>query len=62
MRSWIPACRFTAGGAPLALDDMTATVVVGTDPGGNVPEPASYGLVGLALLAAGAAGRRNQRG
>lgn len=58
----VTALRFTAGGVPFALDDMTVTLTTATDPGGNVPEPASYGLVGVALLAAGAASRRKQRG
>lgn len=55
----ITSLRFNAGGAAFALDDMLVTLTA--DPG-VVPEPASYGLVGLALLAAGAASRRKQRG
>jgi len=41
-----------------------ACVAVGTgtcDQGGNVPEPASFGLAGVALLAAGVAGRTRRR-
>ncbi|HQC96366.1 MAG TPA: PEP-CTERM sorting domain-containing protein [Aquabacterium sp.] len=52
--------RFSAGGAAFALDDMLVTLATATVPGGTVPEPASYGLVGLALLAAGTATRRNK--
>lgn len=54
----VTSLRFTASGAAFGLDDMVVTL---TDPGNNVPEPASFALVGLALLAAGAA-RRRQRG
>lgn len=60
--SQVTSLRFTAGTAAFALDDMVVTLTGATDPGGNVPEPASYGLVGMALLAAGAATRRKQRG
>jgi len=49
---------FSAGGGYLGLDDMKITLTDGGNPGGNVPEPASYALVGLALLAAGSASRR----
>ncbi len=54
--------EFRSAGAVLGIDDLLITL---TDPGnggngGNngVPEPASYALVGLALLAAGSAKRR----
>lgn len=58
----VTSLRFTAGGAAFALDDMVIALSSAPGPGGNVPEPASYGLAGLALLAAGAASRRKQRG
>lgn len=52
--------RFKTDGGAIALDDMLVTLSTATDPNGSVPEPASYGLVGLALLAAGTATRRNK--
>lgn len=55
----VTSLRFTAGTAAFALDDMVVTLT--NAPGPSVPEPASFGLVGLALLAAGAASRRKQR-
>lgn len=58
----ITSLRFTAGGATFALDNMTVSTLADPGNGNNVPEPASYGLVGLALLAAGTASRRKQRG
>ena len=59
----ITSLRFTAGsGASFALDDLLVTLSDSTGPGNNAPEPASFGLVGLALLGAGAASRRKQRG
>lgn len=54
----VTSLRFTAGTAAFALDDMVVTL---TGAPGTAPEPASYGLVGVALLAAGAASRRKQR-
>ena len=50
---------FSAGGDFIGLDDLKITLTDGGNPGGNVPEPASYALVGLALLAAGSASRRS---
>lgn len=47
----------------LAVQAGTACLAVGTgscDNGGTVPEPAGYGLAGLALMAAGWAGRRRK--
>lgn len=58
----VTSLRLTADPSRFALDNMQIFLTDATDPGGNVPEPASYGLVGLALLAAGAASRRKQRG
>ena len=55
---------FSANGAVLGLDNLEISLTAAGDPGnpgGNVPEPASYALVGLALLAAGAASRRRRR-
>ena len=47
----------------LVVDLGTACIAVGTGScgGGNAPEPASLGLIGLALLAAVAAGRPRRR-
>lgn len=45
-------------GAVLGLDNLQITLTDAIPGGGNVPEPASYALVGLALLAAGSARRR----
>lgn len=58
----ITSLRFTADGATFALDNMIVSTLADPGNGNNVPEPASYGLVGLALLAAGSASRRKQRG
>ena len=44
------------GSTLLGIDDLT--IVLFEIPGGTAPEPSSYALVGLALLAAGAARRR----
>ena len=44
------------GSSPFGLDDMTISLTAAPD--GTVPEPASFALVGMALLAAGAARRR----
>lgn len=44
--------------AVLGLDNLQITLTDAIPDGGNVPEPASYALVGLALLAAGSASRR----
>lgn len=51
--------RFSNGTGVFGLDNLVITL---TDPGtgGNVPEPAGYALVGMALLAAGAASRRRR--
>jgi len=48
---------FSANGGLFGIDNLSITL---TDPGtgGNVPEPAGYALVAMALLAAGAASRR----
>lgn len=46
------------GFAVLGLDTMEITLTAANPGGGTVPEPASYALVGLALLAAGSASRR----
>ena len=43
------------------VGDACIAVGTGSCNGGNVPEPATFGLAGLALLAAGAAGRRQRR-
>ncbi|MDH4392706.1 MAG: PEP-CTERM sorting domain-containing protein [Aquabacterium sp.] len=53
--------RFDFGQNALALDNLNFTLSgsSGGGGGGTAPEPASYALVGLALLAAGAARRRN---
>lgn len=49
------------GGTVIALDELDFTTArIGTPPGPNVPEPASYALVAVALVAAGAAGRRRR--
>lgn len=50
--------RFDFGDRALALDNLNFKVSGSSDPDGTVPEPASYALVGLALLAAGATRRR----
>ncbi len=53
--------QFDFGTGTLGLDNLQFTLSDATVPnngGGTVPEPASYALVGLALLAAGAASRR----
>ena len=49
--------EFFNNGAQLSLDDLDITLT-DTDAGGIVPEPASFALVALALLAAGGASRR----
>ncbi len=50
---------FSAQGAVFGLDDLEITLTdANPGGGGNVPEPTSYALVGLALLAAGSASRR----
>ena len=52
--------RLSAGTAAFGIDDLVINYYGTIDGGstGNVPEPGSYALVGLALLAAGAATRR----
>lgn len=52
----VTTLRFDFGTSALGLDNLSFTLS-GTS-GGTAPEPASYALVGLALLAAGAARRR----
>ena len=55
----ISSIVFTTGTNRLfALDNITFGRTA--QPGGTVPEPASFGLVGLALLAAGAASKRRK--
>ena len=46
----------TTLGGGIGLDNLSITLSAGSD--GTVPEPGSYALVGVALLAAGAARRR----
>jgi MYXO-CTERM domain-containing protein len=49
----------SGGGSVLGIDNLRVWLSnSNTTPGGNAPEPASFALVGLALLAAGAASRR----
>jgi hypothetical protein len=55
-RADVTTLRFDFGTSALGLDNLSFTLS-GTS-GGTAPEPASYALVGLALLAAGAARRR----
>lgn len=50
--------RFDFAGNALGLDNLDFTLTGTTPPPPGVPEPGSYALVGLALLAAGAARRR----
>lgn len=50
--------EFNFGAAALGLDNLQITVDGPGAPPPGVPEPASYALVGLALLAAGASRRR----
>lgn len=54
--------RLSASGATIGLDSLQITLTEASTGGGggSVPEPASYALVGLALLGAAAAGRRRQ--
>lgn len=47
-------------GAVIALDELTFETARISTPPPNVPEPASYALVAVALVAAGAARRRRQ--
>ena len=49
--------EFSSGIAVLGLDNLSITLTAAGG-GGTAPEPASYALVGLALLAAGTASRR----
>lgn len=51
----VVSLEFSVGASTLGLDNMAIVMGGVTVP---VPEPAGYGLVGLALLAAGAASRR----
>lgn len=52
----------TPGASWIGMDNLRVWLTDATTPGGgNVPEPAGYALVGLALLAAGAASRRARR-
>lgn len=53
----IPGMQFT--GACIAVGSGAGSSCVNAS--GNVPEPASYGLAGVALLAAGVAGRTRRR-
>ncbi len=56
---WISARGAGTDLAVLGIDNIDFTLTSATtDPSTNVPEPSSYALVGLALLAAGAATRR----
>ena len=57
----ISSIRLSAGTAAFGIDDLTINVYGRLTDGSGpnpAPEPASYALVGLALLAAGAATRR----
>jgi PEP-CTERM motif len=53
--------EFDVGASTLGLDNLKIVLTAATvpPPGGTVPEPASYALVGLALLAAGVSRRRS---
>lgn len=53
----VSTLSFSVGGGFFAIDNLSVTLTDGGT-GGNVPEPASYALVGLALLLAGSASRR----